>query len=230
MTKRYERPLSIEELASLSDDDIDFSDIPELDASFFENALVVDPTKQERVTLAPRKEVIKFFKERHPHDFLAAMSSILCRYVADRSKRPLLTDECVPAAKDLIAEYIQRRKLYGAKQRDIAAEAGYDKPNNISMLKTGATKVPLDKIPSISRALGIDPILLLRSVIYDYHPEWKSVLEDIVGGLTTNAEREILAYIREISGKDDLHLTEDVRERLRAAFETTDTRAEKDGP
>ncbi len=38
MQKRYERELSLEELAALPDDEIDTSDIPELGDEFFRNA------------------------------------------------------------------------------------------------------------------------------------------------------------------------------------------------
>ena len=36
--KRYEKELTAEELAALSDEEIDFTDIPELDESFWQNA------------------------------------------------------------------------------------------------------------------------------------------------------------------------------------------------
>lgn len=43
MKKRYDKELSIEELAAMPDDQIDYSDIPELDEAFWKNARLVAP-------------------------------------------------------------------------------------------------------------------------------------------------------------------------------------------
>lgn len=40
MKKRYQRELTIEELAAMPDEDIDYSDIPELDDKFSKNIRV----------------------------------------------------------------------------------------------------------------------------------------------------------------------------------------------
>lgn len=46
MTKKFEKALTPQELSKLSDDDIDYSDIPELDEDFWKNAKV-NPTRNE---------------------------------------------------------------------------------------------------------------------------------------------------------------------------------------
>ncbi len=43
MKKRYKKEMSSQELAALSDEDIDASDIPELGKNFWEHARVVMP-------------------------------------------------------------------------------------------------------------------------------------------------------------------------------------------
>ena len=43
MTKKYEKELSLEELAALPDEKINYSDIPELDERFWANAKLVEP-------------------------------------------------------------------------------------------------------------------------------------------------------------------------------------------
>ena len=47
----YDRPLSLKEIAAVDDRDIDFSDIPELDESFWREAKLVKPDRTERITL-----------------------------------------------------------------------------------------------------------------------------------------------------------------------------------
>ncbi len=45
--KRYEKPRTAQELAEIPDEEIDYSDIPELDEEFWENAHLVRPETQE---------------------------------------------------------------------------------------------------------------------------------------------------------------------------------------
>lgn len=60
--KRYDRPLTLKEIGEVKDEDIDFSDIPELDEDFWKNAEVVEPDRTEQVTLRVKRSVLDFFK------------------------------------------------------------------------------------------------------------------------------------------------------------------------
>jgi len=62
MNKRYTKPLSPEELAALPDKAVDTSDIPPLDAAFWQNARVVMPGGKRQVTLRLDAEVLDRFK------------------------------------------------------------------------------------------------------------------------------------------------------------------------
>ncbi|MDG4649358.1 XRE family transcriptional regulator [Roseibacterium sp. SDUM158017] len=42
-------------------------------------------------------------------------------------------------------------------QREIATEAGFRHPNMLSLIKSGASKVPLDRVPALAGALEADP-------------------------------------------------------------------------
>ena len=48
MKPPYDRALTIEELSKIKDEDIDFSDIPDLDDEFWKNAVLVEPRAQRR--------------------------------------------------------------------------------------------------------------------------------------------------------------------------------------
>lgn len=63
MPKQFDRELSLEELAQLSDDEIDTSDIPELDDDFWLNAKLVEPEGTEQVTLRVKKSVLKAYRD-----------------------------------------------------------------------------------------------------------------------------------------------------------------------
>ena len=89
-----------------------------------------------------------------------------------------------PHANSALARYLDKRidELRGFKtQREIAAEIGYKRPNIVSMLKTGETKVPLDKLPAFARALEADPVHLFRLGMIDLWPELAAVIDDIFG-------------------------------------------------
>ena len=59
---KYKKPLTAEEIEQVEDSDIDFSDIPELDADFWNNAEIIQPDTTQPVTLRIKKSVLEYFK------------------------------------------------------------------------------------------------------------------------------------------------------------------------
>jgi uncharacterized protein (DUF4415 family) len=62
MKPPFTRPLTTEELLTLSDEDIDYSDIPPLDEEFWKNAKLVMPEKTEQITLRVKTTVLEAYK------------------------------------------------------------------------------------------------------------------------------------------------------------------------
>ena len=62
MSKRYSRPMTAAEIAEIDDKDIDFSDIPELDDTFWQNARLVTPDHTQSVTLRVKRSVLDAYK------------------------------------------------------------------------------------------------------------------------------------------------------------------------
>ena len=62
MKKRYQKEMSLEELANLSDEKIDYSDIPKLDEIFWKNAKIVEPETTQQVTLRVKRSVLEAYK------------------------------------------------------------------------------------------------------------------------------------------------------------------------
>jgi uncharacterized protein (DUF4415 family) len=52
----------IDELKAIPDEKIDFSDIPELDAEFWEHAEWVEPDKTHPLTIRVKESVLEYFK------------------------------------------------------------------------------------------------------------------------------------------------------------------------
>ena len=50
--RKHDKPLTPRQIAAARDQDIDFSDIPELDDDFWRNAELVEPDRTEQVTLS----------------------------------------------------------------------------------------------------------------------------------------------------------------------------------
>lgn len=59
---KYHKPLTPKQIAEIKDEDIDFSDIPELDESFWIEAELVEPDLTEQITLRVKRSVLKYFK------------------------------------------------------------------------------------------------------------------------------------------------------------------------
>ncbi len=89
------------------------------------------------------------------------------------------------------AEYLaQAIAVSGKTQKEIARIAGYDKPNVLSMMKTGITKIPVDRVPALARACGTDPKVMLRIVMLEYHPNVWEVLTKTLGDQITLSGEE----------------------------------------
>ena len=58
----YARPLGLAEIASVEDTDIDFGDIPELDAAFWREAKLAEPDRTEQITLRVKRSVLNHFR------------------------------------------------------------------------------------------------------------------------------------------------------------------------
>ena len=78
-------------------------------------------------------------------------------------------------AKYLTDAIHNSRKL----QADIAIEAGFPKPNMITMIKQGRSKMPLAKVKLLADALEIDAKELLRLCFEEYQPGNWAVIEEI---------------------------------------------------
>jgi uncharacterized protein (DUF4415 family) len=83
MSKQYSRALTVEELAALPDEDIDYSDIPELDEAFFRNARLVMPVGKRQVTLRIDADVLDWFRAQGK-GYQSRMNAVLRAYAAAR--------------------------------------------------------------------------------------------------------------------------------------------------
>jgi DNA-binding Xre family transcriptional regulator len=117
-----------------------------------------------------------------------------------------------------IAQYVSKRiaLLSGVKsQKQIAREVGYDRPNMLSMMKTGATKVPLEKVPALAKALGCDIGHLMRLGLEQYWPDKLDVIHEVFGRLVTGNEWKIVQVFRQETHDTDPRIDEETITKLR---------------
>jgi hypothetical protein len=127
-----------------------------------------------------------------------------------------------PHANTRLAEFISRRVLElrsKKNQRDIAVEAGFNNPNMMSLIKSGASKVPLDRVPALARALEADPKLLFRLALEQAGSETtRTAAEEVFGTIVSRNEVAWLEEIRDASGNTDPALTSRARSAIRGIF------------
>lgn len=104
-------------------------------------------------------------------------------------------------------------------QTEIAREAGFTNPNMISMLKQGNTKLALDRVAALARALEVDPRrLYLLALDQEGHATTAREIEEIFNAIVTKNEAEWLEAIREASDHTDTALTKRARAAIYAIF------------
>lgn len=83
-----------------------------------------------------------------------------------------------------VAEYLTLMIEASNKlQSEIAKEVGFEKPNVITMIKKGQTKLPLAKVGPMARSLGIDPLFLFGMVMKEYAPDTWDAIEAMSSGV-----------------------------------------------
>ena len=85
MSKRYAKPLTAEQIASLEDKDIDLSGIPELDERFWREAELVEPDRTRPLTIRVKTSVLDYFKAGGK-GYQTRINAVLEAYVRARTE------------------------------------------------------------------------------------------------------------------------------------------------
>lgn len=97
-----------------------------------------------------------------------------------------------------VADYIKAQvQICGRPQTKIAEEAGFKQTNMISMLKAGKTKLPIERVSSLARALGVDARYLFTLTMREYYPEVAATFDELLQQpILTSNELEMVQIIR----------------------------------
>ena len=121
-----------------------------------------------------------------------------------------------------LAKFLETRLLelkHKKTQAEIAEEAGFVNPNMVTMIKKGATKLPIDRVPALAKALESDPALLLRLALEQSEGSTAALaIYEIIGQPITKNEMAWISEIRDASGDTDPRLTSRAGAAIRAVF------------
>ncbi len=82
-------------------------------------------------------------------------------------------------------------------QKELAQMVGFNSPNIITMIKLGNSKLAINRIPKLAKALNIDPAVLLDKAYMEYDPETYAAIIEVLGKPITVVERDILRVVNE---------------------------------
>jgi hypothetical protein len=132
-----------------------------------------------------------------------------------------------PYENTTIAVYLRKQidalNDIGISQREIASDAGYDKPNILSMFKRGETKVPLNKVLPLAKALRTDPSFFFRLATQQPDmPITASELDKIFPNSVANGEMKVVLTIREAVGDGDVSPTDEQLRKVSEIFKISE--------
>jgi hypothetical protein len=85
-------------------------------------------------------------------------------------------------------------------QSELAHRLGYSNANVITMFKNSTTRLPLEKVVPMARALHLDPGELLRSWFEVFSPGVLPAIEEHLGPILSNAEKSWIRGLRKSLG------------------------------
>ena len=125
-------------------------------------------------------------------------------------------------AETRLAMFLQKRILQlrpRKTQAVIAMEAGLASVNMLAMIKLGASKLPLDRVPALAKSLEVDATLLFMMAVEQLGGDTTDLaIREIFGTLVTENEVAWLEEIRKASGHSDPALTSTARAAIRGIY------------
>lgn len=100
--------------------------------------------------------------------------------------------------------FSERLAKCGKTTAEVASQCGFESPNLLALISSGAAKVPFESIHELSHALGGDPAHLLRLALAEYLPDvWQSIERNFTTTSLSANERELVKAYRQVTGGGD---------------------------
>ncbi|TXT26298.1 MAG: hypothetical protein FD131_4233 [Rhodocyclaceae bacterium] len=110
-----------------------------------------------------------------------------------------------PSPNIFVADFITQKLAESDKtQCEISQLCGFENANVMTMIKTGKTKLPINRIGPFAKALEVDPAYLLRLVLSEYLPDtWQAIEAVMQTPILSRNEADLICKYRRISGNTD---------------------------
>lgn len=107
----------------------------------------------------------------------------------------MTTKKPMSVAEYFDAQVALRQMTLAQLSKDIG---GVLKPNMLSMIRSGNSKLPITHVGRIARALGVDPMFLLKMALQEYQPENWNAIQEVMGDqpILTGNEVSLIKAIR----------------------------------
>ena len=160
-----------------------------------------------------------FFPESNPIIFcyrvVVRNNDLWCKMKKSQNLKPFAYTELAVFLRKRIRA-LRRLKT----QTEIAVEAGWTNSRNmLAMITSGASKLPIDRVPALARALNVDPAFLLRLAILQHDRELWSIIEQATGKVLSKNEEELIEHIRSMSRASDFHPSSQLLDAIREVLE-----------
>ncbi|WP_029041577.1 helix-turn-helix domain-containing protein [Cucumibacter marinus] len=127
-----------------------------------------------------------------------------------------------PYSNTRLTRFLEKRILelrHTKSQAEIAGQAGFINSNMLSMIKSGATRLPLDRVPALAKALDVDPARLLQLTLEQWDGSAASrVFGEIFHTVVSRNEAMWIHEIRDASDHSDPAVTTRGRSLIRGLF------------
>ncbi|MDQ6436612.1 helix-turn-helix transcriptional regulator [Mesorhizobium sp. LHD-90] len=126
-----------------------------------------------------------------------------------------------PFANTNLARFLEKRILElrpRKSQKQIADEAGFLSVNMLSMIKSGTSRLPLDRVPALAKSLECDPARLFVLALEQQDNALAVVVREILRIAVSANEAAWIEELRDASDHSDPTLTTKARRSLRAVF------------
>lgn len=132
---------------------------------------------------------------------------MLDAWVAIFATRIYESEDSMPKrTRPTVAQFITAKvKECGKSQIEIAEACGWPKPNIVSMLKSGATKLPLDKVGPLAKVLEVEPVYLFWLTMSEYNQDTLLEIEHAIRGVMLSDHEKLIieTYRRLTNGQDE---------------------------
>jgi cyanate lyase len=101
----------------------------------------------------------------------------------------------------LVDRINSRKAELGISDDQLSQELGFDKLITVTLLKTGAIRPPINKIPALAIALDLDTAELMKVALSEADPALWETISEVFNPMRLSAtELNLVKHVREVCG------------------------------